>query len=81
MFEQNNTFVETVQGIICEEDGLIEKFELCKNNMFLNRCAFFVRWLHTKDMYNSESLKIQIQDGLKFNTLTSYTQAMKIMTS
>ena len=57
MFEQNNTFVGTVQGIICGEDGLTEKNELCKNNMFLNRCTFFVRRLHMKDMYNGESLK------------------------
>ena len=36
---------------------MIERIDLVKNNMSLNRCAFHVRRLCMKDMYSGESLK------------------------
>ena len=36
---------------------MIERIDLAENNMSLNRCAFHVRRLCMKDMYNGELLK------------------------
>ena len=36
---------------------MIERIDLAENNMSLNRCAFYVRRLCMKDMYNGELLK------------------------